>query len=306
MAHRPYVGRLAPSPTGDMHLGIARTSLVAWLDARAHDGQLRLRIEDLDRPRTVAGSVESLLRDLEWLGIDWDGPPVFQSDRDALYLRALDALGPRIYPCTCSRKEIRESSAPHPLEDGEIRYPGTCRNGPSRSDRPPAWRLRTGDLPTMTWLERSSGFQTENVETRVGDFVLRRSDGLWAYQLAVTVDDLDQGVTCVVRGGDLATSSGRQVLLRHLLSSVFPSAPSTFEFLHLPLMMDRSGQKLSKRHGAKTIAQERATGVSPTRLVARLAQSLGIVEAGDPVTPQDLIEPWRRLLEARAPPAPST
>jgi glutamyl-queuosine tRNA(Asp) synthetase len=294
MAHRPYVGRLAPSPTGDIHDGIARTSLAAWLDARAHDGRLLLRIEDLDTPRVVHGATEGLQRDLEWLGLTWDGPVVRQSDRHELYSEALTALSDRTYPCTCSRREIRAASAPHPTEEHEPRYPGTCRAGVSTLERTPSTRLRLEPEDRAELHDRARGRSMERVQDLVGDFVVRRADGLWAYQLAVSVDDLTQGITSVVRGDDLWSSTGRQVFLRSLLAPALATeAVRPLSFFHVPLMMDDTGRKLSKRHGARTVASRRAAGEDPRRVIGELAHSLGLTPEPSPREPHELIEAWR-------------
>lgn len=296
---RPYVGRLAPSPTGPAHLGIAQTALVAWLDARAHDGRLLLRIEDVDTPRVVPGAETDLLRDLAWLGLDWDGPVLRQSARGAAYrdaLARLDALG-RVFSCTCSRKEIRAASAPHgPREDGP-RYPGTCRGGARpRPDRTPAIRFRTRPEDRTVHVDRRLGRLEQDVDAAVGDFVLRRADGLWAYQLAVTVDDLAQGVSCVVRGADLLGSTPRQLTLRRALD---PEAPP-LETLHTPLVLGPDGRRLAKRDGATAIAARRAVGEPPEHLVGEMAAALGLLPAPEPIAARDLVAPWRARLVPQA------
>ncbi|MBI4817873.1 MAG: tRNA glutamyl-Q(34) synthetase GluQRS [Deltaproteobacteria bacterium] len=284
-----YVGRFAPSPTGAMHLGLARTMLAAWLDARSAHGRILMRVEDIDRPRVASGSERGLLFDLEWLGLDWDGQWVRQSEREELYAAAvaqLESIG-RVFSCCCSRKEIGEASAPH--GGGEPIYPGTCRDGPVRADRPLAQRLRTqpGDVESFT--DRLAGVITENVHETVGDFVIRRSDRLWAYQLAVTVDDLAQGVTSIVRGRDLLASTARQMLLRRLLD---PNAPR-LETLHVPLLLDAAGKKLSKRDGSMSVGQKRESGESSRSVVGTLAASLGLVDELTEITPAELIPLWR-------------
>jgi glutamyl-tRNA synthetase len=296
----PYVGRLAPSPTGALHQGIARTFLGAWLDARAHGGRLILRVEDVDTVRAVPGRADEIARDLEWLGLDWDvgpgspdpGGPFVQSQRTSRYLEALaelSALG-RTFRCTCSRREIREASAPHGPEDEGPRYPGTCRERfRPRPDREPAVRFRTEPGERVEIRDRLFGELRSELHADVGDFVLRRSDGLWAYQLAVAVDDLDQGVTCVVRGRDLLSSTPRQALLRRLLS---PDA-APLESLHLPLLRTPEGHRLSKRDGAVPIARSRAEGRSPREIVGRLAASLGLVPPGSDAAPGELVDAWR-------------
>ncbi|MCK6544677.1 tRNA glutamyl-Q(34) synthetase GluQRS [Myxococcota bacterium] len=295
-----YVGRFAPSPTGRMHLGVARTLLAAWLDARAHDGHLVLRIEDIDLARTVPGAADELQRDLEWLGLDWDeGPgrdlgrgPHVQSARFDRYHAAitrLEALG-RVYPCSCSRKEIAlASSAPHGPSDDGPRYSGKCRAGyVPRPDRTAALRLRTEPPDHVEHVDRRYGALAQDVHDAVGDFVLRRADGMWAYQLAVTVDDLEQGVTTIVRGADLLTSTPRQLLLRRLLD---PSAPP-LATLHVPLVLGPTGQRLAKRDGAIAIADQRAKGHTPEAVIGALAHSLGLVETRAPLRARELVERW--------------
>lgn len=298
-AGRPYVGRLAPSPTGAVHQGIARTFLAAWLDARAHGGRLILRIEDVDTLRAIPEAYDAIPRDLEWLGLDWDeGPgcpggagPYLQTQRTDHYRAALEALArkARTFECTCTRREIREASAPHGPGDDGPRYPGTCRAGPRpRPGREPAVRLRTEPGDVVRASDRLYGPIEQDVFREVGDFVLRRSDGLWAYQLAVTVDDLEQGVTCVVRGSDLLASMPRQLVLRNLLA---PDAPR-LESLHLPLLLAPSGARLSKREGAVPIARQRAEGRTSEAVVGDLAASLRLVPTGTRVRAHELVALW--------------
>lgn len=292
-ARRPYIGRLAPSPTGALHLGIAQTSLLAWLDARAHGGTLLLRIEDLDAPRVVPGSADALARDFEWLGLDWDGAIVRQSERLDRYEASLKQLRARdlVYPCTCSRREIREASAPHAGEEGP-RYPGTCRHGAApKPGREEALRLRTRG-PILRHDDRRLGPIGHDVEAVVGDFVLRRADGLWAYQFAVTVDDLAQGVTAVVRGDDLASSTPRQLFLRRQLD---PEA-APLETLHAPLVRDHDGRRLSKRSQSPPVAALREGGVSAAAVTGRLAHGLGLIDRPEPVPSRGLIGLWRDRL----------
>lgn len=279
-----------------MHMGIARTALIAWLDARVHEGRFVLRIEDIDGPRVVEGSAASILRDLEWLGLDWDGPIEFQSSRSELYQRALADLETKglVYPCTCSRKEIRAASAPHGPSDEGPRYPGTCRGGARpKPNRQAAYRFRTPKGRVIEQLDRRLGPIGQDVEASVGDFVLRRSDGLWAYQLAVTVDDYLQGVTCIVRGEDLAASTPRQLLLRGALYSDAPA----LETLHVPLVIGNDGRRLATRDGAAAVAETRADGARPAAVVGQLAATLGLASAGDERTPRELLEAWAERLE---------
>lgn len=269
LAKPDYIGRLAPSPTGDLHFGHLRSFLVAWVRARQARGLLRLRIEDLDPPRAVAGSAERIVEDLRWLGFDWDGPITYQSTRNAAYESALVRLETkgRAFLCSCSRKEIHAvASAPHGAEELGPRYPGTCRKGVQGS-APYAVRFLSngerihfvdglfGPVEGSQWLD---------------DFVLRRKDNLWAYQLAVVVDDAEAGVTEVVRGDDLLSSTARQLALYAALDLRPPN------YVHLPLVVDRTGSRLSKRHHSTTIRELRALGWSVEDLLERSALSLGI------------------------------
>ena len=295
-----YVGRLAPSPTGPIHLGIAQTSLAAWLDARAAKGRLILRIEDVDRARAREEAIAGIIQDLRWLGLDWDagpdvgGPegPYLQSERSALYTEMLARIETegRTFACTCTRREVAVASAPHGPADEGPRYPGTCRDTPSiRSDRSPSMRLRTEPSDRVRHIDRRLGVLEENVHERVGDFVLRRADGLWAYQFAVVVDDLVQGVTCVVRGDDLWSSMGRQLLLRQL---IHPDA-APLRTLHLPLVYGPDGKRLAKREGAASVAGLRAQGISPSEILTILAQGLSLrIPPGGLARPYDLVGPW--------------
>lgn len=273
-----------------MHLGVARTSLAAWLDVRARGGRILLRIEDIDTPRVVPGADRELQADLHWLGLDWDGDPTWQSQRDEHYRSAmekLEGLG-RVFRCTCSRKEIA-ASAPHEGEDGP-RYPGTCRDHfQPREGRAPAFRLRTEVDDVVRHVDRRYGEIVQAVHEVVGDFVLRRADGLWAYQLAVTVDDLLQGINSIVRGADLLSSTPRQLLLRGLLD---PAAPP-LETLHVPLVLGPTGERLAKRDQAAAIASLRADGVTPEEVVGRLAASLGLVPAGTRIRAAELVPLWQ-------------
>jgi glutamyl-tRNA synthetase len=283
-----YRGRLAPSPTGQLHLGIARTSLVAWLRARSQRGRLIMRIEDIDTPRVVPGSAESIMEDLRWLGLSWDeGPdvggafgPYVQSERVALYERALAELTARglVYPCSCSRKEIAElASAPH----GDLgpRYPGTCRDGMRDKNRPAALRFRMPE-PAPAF---SDVLQGAYPAPTADDFVLRRADGMFAYQLAVVVDDIAMQIDEVVRGDDLMSSTPRQIALYRALGAQPPA------FLHVPLVLDEDGQRASKRRASGTIAQLRAAGVPAQRIVGRLAASLGLGDSGEELAANQLI-----------------
>lgn len=285
-----------------MHLGVARTFLAAWLDARANRGKILLRIEDVDTQRTVQGAVDGILGDLEWLGLDFDeGPgrdpglgrgPYVQSERAERYealLRRLDSIG-RTYRCSCSRKEIAlASSAPHGPSDEGPRYPGTCRSGAAlRTDRPASIRLRTERSDVVVHTDRRFGRADQNIHAAVGDFVLFRADGMWAYQMAVAADDLEQGVTSIVRGADLLSSTPRQLLLRQLLD---PAAPP-LETLHVPILLGPTGQRLAKRDGAIAVADRRARGQTGEALIGELAFSLGQLDRPIPIRAQELVEAW--------------
>lgn len=244
-----YVGRFAPSPTGPLHDGSLLAALGSWLDARAQGGRWLVRIEDVDTPRCRAGADAEILRQLAGCGLVPDGPVWWQSRRHAAYQDALDALRERgrAYGCACSRSDIARARgldlrAPTGVE---LPYPGTCRAG-LRGAQPRAWRLRLPDPPdtVVHWHDRRLGAQCEDVTRSCGDFVLKRADGLWAYQLAVVVDDAAQGVSDVVRGEDLAASTARQILLQGALGVPTP------RYLHLPLLRDVGGRKLSKQDGA--------------------------------------------------------
>ena len=257
MASARYVGRFAPSPTGTLHAGSLVAALASWLDARAHGGRWLVRIEDVDTPRCVPGAAEHILAQLAAFGLIADEPPVLQSTRGALYESALARLktGGWAYPCGCTRSDIeralRERGSAKPRHH-ELVYPGTCRHG-LRGKPARAMRLLVASAPgtneslTLDWHDRRLGSLRQNVTSEVGDFVLRRADGLWAYQLAVVVDDAAQGITHVVRGEDLADNTPRQIHLQHCLGCTTPA------YLHTPLVLGANGEKLSKQNGAQAI-----------------------------------------------------
>lgn len=231
-------GRFAPSPTGRLHLGSLCTAVGGWLDARHADGEWLLRIEDVDRAREIPGAADDIVRTLEAFGLEWDGPVVRQSARYELYEHAIEALRTqgRVYACSCTRGDIGIHAAGE-----EPRYAGTCRRGPRHPERACALRLRLEGLPEpVTAHDRVQGSLTQDVEALLGDFVLRRRDGFWAYQLAVVVDDADQAITDVVRGFDLWDNTPRQCVLQQLLALPTP------RYLHLPLVVEPTGGKLSK------------------------------------------------------------
>ena len=253
-----YIGRFAPSPTGPLHAGSLVAALASWLDARAHGGQWLVRIEDVDTPRCVPGADQHILQQLATCGLVPDAPVLWQSQRGSDYQDALDVLMAKgwAYPCGCSRKEIEEAQAlmGHTRERHQAAvYPGTCRHG-LNGKTARAWRLNVqrvmSDLKLATplpWQDRLLGKQQQDVAQDVGDFVLRRADGLWAYQLAVVVDDAAQGITHIVRGEDLTDNTARQIVLQHALGLPTP------RYMHTPLVLGENGEKLSKQNGAKAL-----------------------------------------------------
>jgi glutamyl-tRNA synthetase len=290
-------GRFAPSPTGTLHLGNLRTALLAWLFARSQDARFLVRMEDLDTGRVRERFYDEQLHDLAALGLDWDGPVVRQSERLALYDDAIEALRAQglIYECWCTRAEIREAaSAPHGnLPEGF--YPGTClrlsdaeRAGRRATGRPPALRVRA-DAATVGFEDRVAG----PVSGVVDDFVVRRNDGAYAYNLAVVVDDAAQGVGEVVRGADLLDSTPRQLWLGGRLGLPAPG------HAHVPLMLGPDGARLAKRHGAVTLADRAAQGETADDVRALLAASVRLAEPGERPTPAELVERFDpRLLAA--------
>lgn len=240
----PVTGRFAPSPTGALHFGSLVSAVGSFLSARARGGRWIVRIEDIDTPRSVPGSAEAILRTLEHLGLHWDGPVEYQSRRVDLYQDAFERLRSAgdLYPCTCTRAQIAALSE----RDGPVPYPGRCRSGPRNPGRAAAWRMRTTDT-TIRFADRFRGPVEEAPGARSGDFVVLRSDGIFAYQLAVVVDDAAQDVTEVVRGSDLLDSTARQILLQRRLGLPTP------EYGHLPLAVGADGRKLSKREQAPAL-----------------------------------------------------
>lgn len=302
-----YRGRFAPSPTGPLHLGNARTALLAWLAARAARGTLVMRVEDLDRPRVRPGMEARLLDELRWLGLGWDegpdvgGPcgPYRQSELGGRHQAAVRRLRDAglAYPCFCSRAEIAAvAQAPHgPADDGP-RYPGTCRDLPPAevarraAQRAPAWRLRVapGDV---AFEDAVHGPCRSDVAAATGDFVVMRADGIAAYQLAVVVDDAAMRITDVVRGDDLLPSTARQLLLYGALGLPAP------RFAHVPLVVGEDGERLAKRHGASSLGELREAGVAPEAVVGLLAALSGLAPAGTRCTAADLVGGfgWGRL-----------
>jgi len=292
-------GRFAPSPTGRLHLGNLRTALAAWLFARSSSGRFIVRMEDLDQVTASRAWEADQLRDLAAIGVDWDGEVVRQSERFDRYEAAITTLTARglTYPCYCTRREIREAAAaPHgPLPEGA--YPGLCRHLTARqraeraaTGRPPALRLRAhGEV--VRFVDRVAG----PVEAMVDDVVLRRNDGTPAYNLAVVVDDAAQGVEEVVRGDDLLLSTPRQMHLGRLLGLAEP------RYAHVPLVLGPDGSRLSKRHGAVTLADREAGGEPAAVVLSRLAASLGLARTGDPIESHELIDCFDPALLPRHP-----
>jgi glutamyl-Q tRNA(Asp) synthetase len=240
-----YAGRFAPSPTGPLHFGSLVAALASWLDARAARGRWHVRMEDLDAPRMQPGAAALILRTLERLGLEWDGEVLYQSGRARLYQAALARLADCTYACGCTRREIADSSLGLAADGAQI-YPGTCRAGLPQGRAARAIRVRTS-AGTVEFRDRLQGLQRQDVEREVGDFVLLRADGQFAYQLAVVVDDAEQGITDIVRGADLLDSTARQIFLQRLLGYPRPT------YLHLPAAVNAAGEKLSKQTGAPAV-----------------------------------------------------
>lgn len=289
----PVTGRLAPSPTGAQHVGNARTYLIAWLSARAQGGRVILRMEDIDSPRVKPGAAAQACEDLAWLGLDWDEGPIVQTQRLPLYEQALENLKDEelVYPCTCSRRDIEQAaSAPHSEHEGPA-YPGTCAQGrvadaAGLGDRPYAWRFRVGDGP-LSFHDRFLGRNDQSREALGGDFVVWKSAGTPAYQLAVVVDDAALHVTEVIRGDDLVPSTPRQLLLYDALGWTPPA------FTHVPLVVGPDGRRLAKRHGDTRLAALRAAGVQARDLLGLLAWSCGWRASIAPITARELLPIFR-------------
>ncbi|MEO8022644.1 tRNA glutamyl-Q(34) synthetase GluQRS [Polaromonas sp.] len=310
-----YTGRFAPSPTGPLHAGSLVAALASWLDARAHGGQWLVRIEDIDTPRCVPGADAVILQQLAACGLVPDQAPLYQSQRSALYQAALDQLIAThlAYPCACTRQDIERALAERGQvrsRHGELVYPGTCRLGlrgrPARAwrfftgnierNRPPALMGRTQTAPYLIanqplhWQDHRLGPQQQNIEEAVGDFVLNRADGLWAYQLAVVVDDGTQGITDVVRGEDLADNTARQILLQGALGLPLP------RYLHTPLVLGVNGEKLSKQNGAIALDT-----TQPLRALDEAGQVLGLPAGLSTRAPADWLQQavalWARRLK---------
>lgn len=287
------IGRFAPSPTGRMHLGNVFSALLSWLSVKSKGGDWLLRIEDIDPARSRQEYADQLMRDLEWLGLTWDGTPVYQSQRSDIYEHYFQFLTDKglTYPCYCTRNDILATQAPHE-SDGRIVYRGTCRPGsPSlvRKNGAAATRLIVPDRE-MSFTDGHYGVQRVNLASHVGDFIVRRKDGAWAYQLAVVVDDALMGVNEVVRGRDLLLSAAQQIYVAELLE--FP-AP---QFIHLPLLINSDGQRLSKRDLALDLGCLRSNH-TPDEIIGMLAYYAKLQPHPLPVTPQSLISmfDWNKV-----------
>ena len=309
-----YLGRFAPSPTGPLHAGSLVAALASWLDARAHGGRWLVRLEDVDTLRCLPGLDDIILQQLSACGLVPDQPPIWQSQRHTLYQSALNTLVQRglAYPCGCSRKDIAKvlnAGGTDRVRHGELIYPGTCRTHRA-AKLPQAWRLRTdifkinrplAQSPSaqaatdsiasavIHWIDRRLGPQQQDVASAVGDFVLKRADGCFAYQLAVVVDDAAQGITDVVRGEDLTDNTARQITLQKALGLPTP------RYLHTPLVCGDNGEKLSKQNGAKALDT-----CNPLATLNHAAQVLGLPAQPGPVT--DALGAWTRHWRLRGPP----
>jgi glutamyl-tRNA synthetase len=284
------IGRLAPSPTGAQHVGNARTYLIAWLSARSQGGSIRLRIEDIDSPRVKPNAKELIIEDLRWLGLDWDDEPLIQSSRIAAYENALDTLkkGELVYPCTCTRSDVAAAaSAPHIEHEGPT-YPGTCAQRSVadaaillQQGKPFAWRFRVQHTPAF--VDRMLGLQELDLTRLGGDFVVWKSAGTPAYQLAVVVDDAAMGITEVIRGDDLIPSTPRQLLLYQSLGYRAPT------FAHVPLVVGEDGRRLAKRHGDTRLATLREQCIKPEAFIGVLAWSCGWLDRPEPLSARELL-----------------
>ena len=282
------VGRFAPSPSGRMHLGNVLCALLAWLSARHQNGAFLLRIEDLDAMRCPRSYADLIMDDLRWLGLDWDGEVPYQSERSEIYEKYENILREKglLYPCFCSRAALHAASAPH-LSDGRVLYAGTCRGlsleeiADKRKKRAPATRVRVPD-EEISFTDGVFGEYRENLAKECGDFIIRRSDGVFAYQLAVVVDDARMGVTEVVRGSDLLSSTARQLYLYRLLGLQAPT------FAHCPLLLAPDGRRLSKRDGDQSLENLREK-YTAQEIVGKLAYAYGLQPEPAPCTPESLI-----------------
>ena len=288
------IGRFAPTPSGRMHLGNVFAFLIAWLSVKSRGGQIVLRMEDLDTLRTSAEFAETLRGDLRWLGLHWDEETAPQSQRSAVYDRYFEKLQDEhlLYPCYCTRSQLHNVNAPH-LSDGTYVYAGTCRNlteaQKAAFDRKPAWRV---EVPDRIWefTDQLQGYHKENLATDCGDFVVRRADGVYVYQLAVTVDDGESGVTEVVRGVDLLGSSARQMYLQELFGFNHPT------YGHVPLLVAPDGRRLSKRDKDLDLGVLRQN-ITAEQLIGTLACCAGLLENPSPISAAELAREfsWDRM-----------
>ena len=291
MADLTPVGRFAPTPSGRMHLGHVFAALIAWLSVRSRDGEMVLRMEDLDTQRTSADFAEVLRDDLAWLGLSYDRETPPQSQRSAVYDEYFEKLKDMglLYPCYCTRSQLHSVNAPH-LSDGTYVYTGTCRNLESPPPgRVPAWRVM---VPDKVWTveDRVQGHYELNLATQCGDMVVRRADGCYVYQLAVTVDDGEAGVTEVVRGMDLLSSAPRQMYLQELFGFPHP------EYAHIPMLLAPDGRRLSKRDRDLDLGELRKR-VSRETLIGTLAYAAGLIDRKCPISPEELAKEftWDKL-----------
>ncbi len=294
MKEQKVVGRFAPTPSGRMHLGNVFAALIAWVSVRSRDGSLVLRMEDLDTQRTSEENARILREDLLWLGLDWDVETPPQSQRSAVYDHYFDILKEKglLYPCYCTRSQLHNVNAPH-QSDGTYVYPGTCRNltpqAQAAFERKPAWRVR---VPEEIWQvnDLGQGLFTQNLQTECGDFVVRRADGVYVYQLAVTVDDGEAGVTEVVRGMDLLGSAPRQMYLQALFGFKHP------QYGHVPMLLSSDGRRLSKRDKDLDLGVLRQH-ISPEALIGVLAYSAGLIPKNEPLSAKELatVFDWSKL-----------
>lgn len=315
-----YVGRLAPSPTGALHLGNVRTFMIAWLRARSQHGKVIMRMEDLDHPKDKPGAAAQAIEDLKWLGFDWDEEYV-QSERKAIYAEATQELFKSgcIYPCVCSRKDVESAqSAPH--SGDQLFYPGTCRDRfsswqeaqafkcscspfPVPNSPSPCWRFLVPDDCTISFTDVFAGPYTQNISTTLGDFPLARDEGGAGYTLAATLDDLLMGVTEVVRGDDLLPATPAQILLSQVLISTLQLQllSPTPSYCHVPLVVGPDGRRLAKRHGDTRISYYREQGRSPEEILGYLAASCGWCAPGASISLAVLLPRFTLSTIPRAP-----
>ena len=294
MAELTPVGRFAPTPSGRMHLGNVFAALLAWLSVKSQNGEMVLRMEDLDTQRTSTEFADILREDLRWLGLTWDRETPAQSTRGGVYdgyFKTLEEMG-LLYPCYCTRSQLHSADAPH-LSDGTYVYPGTCRNlTPAQRaafDRNPAWRVRVPDR-VWTVADRVQGQYSCNLATDCGDMVVRRADGVYVYQLAVTVDDGEAGITEVVRGMDLLSSAPRQMYLQDLFGFPHPA------YAHVPMLLAPDGRRLSKRDRDLDLGQLRQR-LRPEQLTGALAYAAGLLDKPEPISAWELAQgfAWEKL-----------